>query len=69
MKITVTFTIEEPTMKECLENPSVIAYYEKLAEKDFSLDNLDEDALLDIAFEYFDELYEYADAPEWNIIK
>ena len=69
MKITVTFTIEEPAMKEFLENPSVIAYYEKLAEKDFSLNDLDEDVLFDIAFEYFDDLYEYADAPEWKIIK
>lgn len=69
MKITVTFTIEEPAIKEFLENSSVIAYYEKLAEEDFSLDSFDKNTLLDIASEYFDDFYEYADAPKWNIIK
>lgn len=72
MKITVTYatyTIEESLVKEFLENPDVIAYYEKLTGKDFSLDNFDKDIMLDIAYEYFDDIVGYERRQEWNFIE
>lgn len=69
MKITITYTIEESLVKEFLENPDVIAYYEKLAEKNFSLENFDKDIMLDIAYEYFDDIIGYDREQIWSFIE